>query len=126
MSFTSGYYLSENIVDINLLKGTTLCHVNCRSILNKLDEVNKLWGDFYNSNDPMDKWNMIVSHINEHLDVSCPLKLIKFAKEKEDWPNNEILELIYERWEVMKEFEKRKITCCLSRVSHYATEYRLG
>ena len=62
------------------------------------------WGDFYNSN----KWNMIVSHIIEYLDVSCPLKLMKFAKKKEDWLNNEILELIYERREVMKEFEKKK------------------
>ena len=69
----------------------------------------------------------IVSHIYEYLDVSCPLKLMKFAKKKEDWLNNEILELIYERREVMKEFEKKKkITCCLSRVSRYATEYRLG
>ena len=43
MSFTSRYYLSHNIVDINLLKGTTFCHVNCRSILNKLDEIKKLY-----------------------------------------------------------------------------------
>ena len=43
MSFTSRYYLSHNIVDINLRKGTTFCHVNCRSILNKLDEIKKLY-----------------------------------------------------------------------------------
>ena len=81
----------------------------------KFDEVrfieyltNHDWKLFDNDTNPESCWKYYISVITEYMDKVCPIKDFKVKIIKEQWMNNELLERIKDKDELLKNAKKSK------------------
>ena len=67
------------------------------------------WNSFNDATDVNTKWSIMLEHITTYLDQMCLIKNITFKDRNKPWLNKDILELIYERNQVMYEYCSNKV-----------------
>ena len=55
------------------------------------------WTYYYNLTNTAELWNFIMTLIQKHLDIMCPIKLIRIRKNSPPWITHEIVEAINDR-----------------------------
>ena len=76
-------------------RGRPYSKLNLEDFKNRLANLN--FDNIYEIDDPDTIWDYIIKHIQDDLDVHCPVQTSRFRNFRPDWINNDLLEQIKDR-----------------------------
>ena len=83
------------------------------------------WRNFYLSNNVDECWDIMLNIIHDVLDPLCRLKQIKIKKKKDPWVSNDLLELIHDKYMLLKRAKRTGLDKDLS-TARIARNYVAG
>ena len=85
----------RNISEFQKIKGRTYRNYDKTTLQNLVKNTD--WDDFYELENPIDLWNFILKTIEQHINIMCPIKFMRFRTNSPPWITQEVIEAINDR-----------------------------